>query len=212
MAETQLEETENTTDIILSWNSGEEDLLKGIAERSNCMRWMHERCESRYETFNFYLTVPSIIMSTLSGTATIGLNSLPKEYQPISSVVVGLFTLSIGVLTSLNQYMKSSQLAESHRAAAISYGKLHRLISAELSMRRDQRVEAQDFLTKVRSEQDRLQEMSPGISEPIIQKFKEEFELRTDLEKPEIVGNLDVVSINKSRREGDVFSTPVLNT
>lgn len=202
--------SENTQDIILSWNSGEENLLTGIADRSNCMRWMHEKAERRYESFNFYLTVPSIIVSTLSGTATIGMNALPTNIQQICSVVIGLSTISIGVLTSINQYMKSSQLAESHRAASISYGRLHRLISAELAMRRDQRVEAHDFLKKIRAEQDRLQEISPGIPEKIIEIFKNEFQLRKDLEKPEIVGDLDHVIVNKSRRDGDVFATPTL--
>jgi len=199
----------NTAEIILSWNSGEEDLLKGIAERANCMRWMHEKSESRYEYFNFYLTIPSIILSTLTGTATIGLNSLPPESKQMSSIIVGLFTISIGVVTSINQYMKSAQLAESHRAAAIAYGKMHRLISAELAMRRDQRLEAAEFLIKIRSEQDRLQEISPGIPDTIVKKFKTEFQTRKDIEKPEIVGDLDNVIVNKSRREGDVYSTPV---
>lgn len=195
------------SEIIQSWNSGEEDLLAGIADRCNCMRWMHEKSEIRYEKFNFYLTIPSILLSTVSGTATIGIQSL-TNYKTEISIVVGVTTLSIGMLTSLNQYMKSSQFAEAHRAASIAYGKLHRLISSELAMRRDQRKEAQGFLLHVRTEQDRLQEISPGIPDSVIQEFKQVFKNKEGLELPEIVGDLEHVTINKSTKEGDLFSTP----
>lgn len=197
--------SETSTEIASTWTSGHEQLLASIADRANCYRWLHEKSQIVFDRYNFYLTVPSIILSTLTGSATIGLTSLfPPEDQKIAGVIIGILTLSCGVLTSVNQYMKTSQTSESNRVAAVAYGKLHRVISCELALRRDQRVNASDFLKVVRSEQDRLQETSPNILEPIINRFRKEFNGESDLERPEIVGDLDHVRVNVSHKNEDL--------
>lgn len=205
----KLEETSQTsTEIANTWNSAQENLLAAIADRANCYRWLHNECYSRYETYNFYLTVPSVVLSAVTGSATIGLTSLfNPESQKGASIVIGLFTLGCGALTSVNQFMKTSQYSEAHRTASIAYGKLHRVISSELSLRRDQRLNALEFIKVVRSEQDRLHETSPHILKSIIAKFREDFKDHVDLEKPEIVGDLDHVQVNKSRKYDDPTPT-----
>lgn len=196
--------SETSSEIASSWNTGHEVLLASIGDRSNCYRWLHEKSQVRFEGYNFYLTIPSIIVSGLAGSATIGLTGLfPGDFQKVASVVIGLFTLGCGVMTSLNQYMKTSQFAEAHRSAAIAHGKLHRVISSELALRRDQRVNAMEFIKMIRSEQDRLQETSPSIPEVVINDFKRLFKENTHVEKPEIVGDLDHVSVNKSTKNED---------
>jgi len=52
------------------------------------------------------------------------------------------------------------------------------------------------FLKMVRSEQDRLQDMSPTISACIIAQFNTMFKANTTLEKPEITGDLDHIVIS----------------
>jgi hypothetical protein len=99
--------------------------------------------------------------------------------------------------------MKTSQFAEAHRSAAIAQGKLHRVISSELALRRDQRVNAMEFIKMIRSEQDRLQETSPSIPESVINHFKRHFKENNSVEKPEIIGDLDHVSVNKSIKNED---------
>lgn len=207
----KLEETsETSSEIASSWNSCHETLLASIADRANCYRWLHEKSQYRFDMYNFYLTIPSIIISTLSGSATIAIPSVLKSNQETAGVIIGICTLACGMLTSVNQYMKTSQFAEAHRSAAISYGKLHRVISSELALRRDQRVNAMEFLKVVRSEQDRLQETTPNIPECIVKKFKVEFKDAKGLEKPEIVGDLDHVYVNVTpKHQRDSINDPI---
>ena len=202
------EESQTSTQIANTWNSSHEVLLSAIAERSNCNRWLHNKCQRKYDIYNFYLTVPSIVISTLSGSATIGLTTLFPEHSVKGvSILIGLLTLGCGALTSINQYMKTSQFSEAHRAAAVAYGKLHRMISSELILRRDQRATAYEFISIVRAEQDRLEETSPMIMGGIIKEFKEEFKDNKELEKPEIIGDLDKVMVNMSHKNEE----PTLN-
>jgi hypothetical protein len=99
----------------------------------------------------------------------------------------------------MNQYVKSQQMMESHRAAALAYGKLHRMITNELAIRRDQRSHALEFLKLVRTEQDRLENSSPSILPNVIARFNIVFADRK-IEKPEIAGDIDEVTINQARR------------
>lgn len=197
----KLEDTsESSSEIAHTWNSSHELLLASIGDRCNCYRWLHEKCQAIFEKYNFYLTIPSVIISTLAGSATIASPSmLSEQNQKAAGIIIGLSTLACGVLTSVNQYMKTAQYAEAHRLAAIAFGKLHRVIASELALRRDQRANALDFIKIVRSEQDRLQETCPNILDPAIDEFRKEFkDIAAD--KPEIVGDITRVRINVEQK------------
>lgn len=195
------ERSEVSTSLSSTWNSFQEGLLKSISERSNCMRWLHNQCQLHFEYMNFYLTIPNVIISTLNGSFTMSLNSLfpDAEQQKYATTIIGLVSIFSAVLITMNQYVKSQQMMEAHRAAGLAYGKLYRVITNELALRRDQRQNALEFLKAVRQEQDRLENSSPSILPNIIRKFNKQFEHR-NIEKPEIAGDLDEVNVNRARR------------
>jgi hypothetical protein len=181
----------------MSWRIEEETVLAGIGDRCNGYNWLHMQSQSHYEGWNFYLTIPSIVLSAITGSLSIGLSSLfaAGTEQTVASSVLGAITIGSGVLTTVNQYMKSASLAEAHRAAALAYGKLYRMILTELSLRREQRQEVVAFVKLVRSKQDRLQEMSPTIPAGVIARFNVVFQGNSALEKPDVVGDLDHIVI-----------------
>jgi hypothetical protein len=181
----------------MSWEHAEETLLAGIGDRCNGYQWLHTKSQRHYEIWNVCLTIPSIVLSAITGSVTIGLSSLfPRGDQTIATTILGSVTIGSGILTTINQYMKTSSLAEAHRSAALAYGKLYRLILTELSLKKGQRVEVKAFLKMVRAEQDRLQDMCPTISACIISEFNATFKNNTLLEKPEIVGDLDHIVVS----------------
>lgn len=210
-----LEEGEslNSEEIAQTWNSGHEELLAAIADRCLGLSWMHNRCKRWYERTNFWLTIPSIIIGTLSGSATIGLSSLFPDNQQAAQVTLGLLTLSCGVFSAMNNFLKSSVLSESHRLSSLYYSKVHRTIQSEIGLRRDQRVVAKDFIKIIRAEQDRLEETAPSVLDSVIKQFRLEFGKRVQLQKPEIAGDLDHVHINRSTRPTpqQVMPTPIKN-
>jgi hypothetical protein len=190
-----------------SWNNAQEDLMKSISERSNCMRWLHTQCNIYFENTNFYLTIPNVVISTLNGGFTMSLTALFPDInsQRAATTVIGIISIFSAMLITMNQYIKSQQMMESHRAAALSYSKLYRMISNELALRRDQRTNALDFLKHVRQEQDRLENTSPSILPHIITYFNVQFRDK-HIEKPEITGDLDVVEVNTKNRKGKEYS------
>jgi hypothetical protein len=197
----KLEDTsESSSDIANTWNSAHETLLASIGDKANCMRWMHTESQIHYDRWNFWLSVPSVTLTALAGATTIGLTQLNPTAQTYVTIIVGVTTITTGVLTSINQLLKAPQTAEGHRIAAIAYGKLYRVISNELALRRDQRTNAQEFLKVIRIEQDRLEESSPLIHRVIIKRFNQKVESNATLEKPEIVGELDHIHVNMSSK------------
>jgi hypothetical protein len=180
----------------MSWQTEEETLLAAIGDRCNGYQWLHAQSQTHFENVNFGLTVPSIILSAITGSVTIGLTSLfSTEYQTIATTVLGSLTIGAGVLTTINQYMKSASLAEGHRVAALAYGKLYRAILTELSLTREKRQPVAEFLKMVCAKQDRLQEMSPSISPRIIAAFNKTVAHNDTLERPEIAGDLDHIVV-----------------
>jgi hypothetical protein len=77
----------------------------------------------------------------------------------------------------------------------MSWGKLHRLVSVELSLRRDQRVNCQDFIRIARAEVDRLIEMSPMMPQSVLRQFRAEFSDHKDLKKPDICNGIDHTTV-----------------
>ena len=197
----KLEDVSDTSsEIANTWNSSHEILLASIGDKANCMRWMHTQSQLHFEHLNFWFTIPSVAVTALAGSATIALPRLSDDQQEAATVVVGCMTLLSGLLTSINQFMKTPQFSEGHRIASLAYSKMHRVISSELALRRDQRSPAQGFLKMIRMEQDRLEESSPIILDSIIRLFNHKVESNITLEKPEIVGDLDHIAINTAVR------------
>ena len=197
----KLEDTsQSSSDIANSWNSAHETLLASIGDKANCMRWMHTQSQIYYDRWNFWLSIPSVTLTALAGASTIGVTQLNPNAQTYISILIGVVTISTGVLTSINQLIKAPQSSEGHRIASIAYGKLYRVISNELALRRDQRTNAQEFLKVIRVEQDRLEESCPVIHSNIIHRFNKKVESNATLEKPEIVGELDHIHVNMSSK------------
>ena len=161
---------------------------------------MHTQSQVYYDRWNFWLSVPSVTLTALAGATTIGLTQLNPVAQTYVTIAVGITTIATGVLTSINQLLKAPQCGEGHRIASIAYGKLYRVISNELALRRDQRTNAQEFLKIIRLEQDRLEESCPVIHGNIIRRFNKKVETNATLEKPEIVGELDHIRVNMSTK------------
>jgi len=193
--QTSVTSPDTIVDNSITWSDAQEKLLKAIAERSNCMRWLHTQCNLYFENFNFYLTIPNIIISTVNGSITMSISSLFPDAQREATTIVGLISLLSAILLTINQYVKSQQMAEAHHAAALSYGKLHRTVMNELALRRDQRTNGMIFLQHVRTETDRLESNAPSILPYIIRLFNKQFAHRT-IEKPEVTGDLDEVEVN----------------
>jgi hypothetical protein len=172
VAEVEKKETE----IKVEWSPENEKILVEWCDIAKCYKWLHTRAHQNYSTKHAWFTIPAIILSTISGTASFAQGSLPVSMQTYAPMVIGSVNIFIGILTTIQQYLKISEYNESHRVSAIAWDKFARNIRIELAKHPDERSsDAGHFLKTNRDEFDRLMETSPSIPIPIVDEFLETF-------------------------------------
>ena len=179
----------------IKWNKQLEKIISDEGERALCYSWLHDKSEKRYKNFYNYITLPTIVISTLAGTASIGSATIFGD-TPYANIGIGLMSLTVGVLNTVSTHFSWAQRAEGHRVANSAYSKMHRFIMIELSLPRDQRIEVKTMLKIVRDDLDQLLDISPKIPDHIIKDFKDQFDGKTDeLSKPGITNGLDPIYV-----------------
>jgi hypothetical protein len=164
-----------------------EILVAEWADKAACYRWMHEKTEAIYGRYNMYFTIPVIILSTLTGTANFGVDSLLPDpsYSKYASAIIGGVSILTGIISTVANFLRYAQGSEAHRVAGVSWGKFQRFISTELSLHPNERMDAMSFLKTARVELDRLIEQSPTIPQKVIAWFEREFKGMSEIKRPE---------------------------
>jgi hypothetical protein len=194
------------------WTKEQEELLAEWADIASCYNWMHSRGEQLAANKNIMITVPVIILSTLSGSANFILSSLATSpaNQTYGQIMIGCVSIFTGVLTTLGNFFRYAQNSEANRGAAIAWGKLHRNISVELALHPEERINSLHFVKTCRLELDRLIEQSPNLPPSIIKEFEEEFKDSPSLKRPDIAHGLEHTRVYI--RPSTESSIPLLHT
>ena len=159
-------------DMKRQWHAQQEDILKEWSEQAGCYRWMHERAYQVYKKQNMRFSIPVIVISTITGTANFAQSGFPESIKGWAPLIIGTLNLAAGLITTIAQFLRVSELLEGHRAASIAYSKLSRNIAVELSLPSDERsMPGIDYIKQCRSDIDRLIEQSPPIPPEILSTF-----------------------------------------
>ena len=174
---------------IIEWTVEHEQILIEWADKAMCYRWLHSKANALYSTLNAWYTIPVIIISTLTGTASFAQERVPPGYQNYFIMTVGGFNLLAGIISTIQQFLKITQLNEAHRVSTIAWDKFYRNIKIELAKHPMERFEPKHMIKMSKEEFDRLIETSPNIPEKIIKQFKllfEDEEMSDKIIKPEV--------------------------
>ncbi|HYW20003.1 MAG TPA: SLATT domain-containing protein [Nodularia sp. (in: cyanobacteria)] len=139
-----------------------EELLISWYQRLRESQFSHYEAAKTFERINYWLGIPSVILSTIVGTsifATIG-----ESVDTKAQIMVGLVSVVAAALAGLQTFLRFSERAEKHRAVAARYGALRREIEEFLSVGESITRES---LTPVRQSIDRLAEEAPNVPSKI---------------------------------------------
>ncbi|MEX0595895.1 MAG: SLATT domain-containing protein [Candidatus Paceibacterota bacterium] len=199
---------------LIKWTHEHENILIDWADKAMCYRWLHSKSYERYNLLNTWFTIPVIVMSTLTGTANFAQERVPLDYRGYFSMIVGGVNIAAGIITTIQNFLKISQLNEAHRVGSLSWDKFYRKIRVELAKSPDERQGVEVYLKSCNEEFDRLMETSPPIEHKIVKIFKFTFEgspkfdlsgnqiitekqrIFKEIKKPEICD--DIESVRKS--------------
>ena len=196
------------------WNSEHEKILVEWCDKAMCYRWLHSKAFSLYYSLNAWYTIPVIIISTLTGTANFAQGRIPLEYQSYFVMGIGAFNILAGIITTIQQFLKVTQLAEAHRVASIGWDKFYRNVKIELAKHPTERMEFNQIIKMSKEEYDRLIETSPNIPDKIVLQFKNKFKNTLDFSKivkPEICDILISTEDYKNSWSSDLNQYKLLN-
>jgi len=179
----------------IKWSVENEKILVEWCDVAQCYKWMHTKAHQKYSRSQAWYTIPAIILSTISGTASFAQGNIPEAYQTYAPMIIGTINIFIGILTTIQQYLKISELNEGHRIAAISWDKFARNIRIELAKDPKERMKAEPFLKMSRQEFDRLMETSPSITPDIVKQFMMTFGMK------DYKTGIDITKYSKLRLE-----------
>jgi len=190
-----MDHIKDNTDTIVSlsndavWTVEHEAILIEWADKAMCYRWLHSRANMLYSTLNAWYTIPVIVISTLTGTANFAQDRVPLEYQSYYVMIVGGFNILAGIITTIQQFLKITQLNEAHRVSGIAWDKFYRNVKIELAKHPSERTPVTQMIKLCKEEFDRLMETSPVIPDKIVESFKKHFQNSDNyikIVKPEI--------------------------
>lgn len=198
------------------WTPEQEILLAKWSDYASCYRWLHDRTEKKLSQYNNAITIPVIVLSTITGTTSVGLSGLVGDIpngQKFGQIAIGIVSLFTAILTTLGNFFRYAQNSEAHRVSAVQWGKFNRLIAVELAQKPDDRMDSLDFISICRQDLDRLIEQSPQIPDDVIEHFENEFQHEQDLERPDICNILEHTTVynNSKERMKQVVSEMALN-
>jgi len=200
----------------VKWSPQHEKILVDWADKATCYKWLHEKTHREFARKNRWFTIPVIIMSTFTGTANFAQERIPPEYVNVFTMGIGSISLVAGIITTIQQFLKISEMCESHRVSSIAWGKFNRNLKIELSKSPAERTQVTQLLKSSKEEYDRLIETSHSIPNHVIKLFKDTFSggdikydnkgnklpltqkqlLYEELTKPEICDSLESVTHN----------------
>lgn len=188
------------------WNDQHEIILRQWGETCACYRFMHHRGFLLYKDLSMKFTLPVIILSTITGTANFAQERFDESYRQYIVILIGSLNILAGIITTIKQFLKISELNEAHRVSNIAWGKFHRNIKVELAKNPKERIPVDQMIKWGKEEFDRLMETSPVIEDSVITVFKKTFKDKDNfkfIKKPEICDEL--ISTVKYKFKGIVI-------
>lgn len=152
----------------MEWSEQNEDILAEWCDVAQVYRLLHTNANIYYSWLNAWFTIPAIALSTISGTASFAQTSLSPPLQMYAPMVIGSMNIFIGIITTIQQYLKIAEYNEAHRVSSICWDKFARNIRIELAKKPEERADAEQFIKICRNEFDRLMETSPMVNDSVI--------------------------------------------
>jgi hypothetical protein len=198
----ELEAIRDAQDIDRGWDESVEKILSELGDEAQINAYLHKKSHDYYTIQNMKYQLPIIIFSAISGTGNFISTNFP-DYSQIIILSVGGVSILTSIISSVAQFLKVSQLSESHRISYLSWEKFHSTIKFELNKRRRKRESLRDFLSVVIPEYQRLKEISATIPKHICEQIKRSKKTLKEMQVPYMLNGFHPVKPFKEESDSD---------
>lgn len=186
----------------MEWEESVEQILSELGDEAQINAYLHKKSNEYYTVQNIKYQLPIIILSALSGTGNFISSNFPT-YQQIIVLAVGGVSIFTSIISSVAQFLKVSQLSESHRISYLSWEKFHSNIKFQLNKRRESRDNLKEFLSVVVPEYQRLKEISSSIPKHICDNVKRNKKNFKNMQVPYMLNGFHPVIPYKNENDDD---------
>ena len=186
----------------VEWDESIENILSEIGDESQINAFMHKKAQAYYTNQNIKYQLPIIVLSALSGTGNFVSANFP-DYSSIIILAVGGVSIFTSIISSVAQFLKVSQLSESHRMSYLSWEKFHSTIKFQLNKRRANRDDLKDFISLIVPEYQRLKEISADIPKHICEQVKKNKKNLSKMQVPYMLNGFHPVVAYKEEEVED---------
>ena len=184
---------------IIFYNNDLEQLLAQSAEECESLGILHLASYEKYNRLSNIINIPVIILSSGIGFIT----GIDLNYDKMN-IILGIGSVFVGIIKSVDSYFQLGKRAESHRMCALQYTQINKKIQIELSLCREQRQTAKDMLSIIKTDIKNLQDISPVIDQEIIKEYNIKYGKYKNVKKPNFVNGLSSVKVNANSLEQEL--------
>ncbi len=184
---------------VIFYNNDLEQLLAQSAEECESLGILHLASYEKYNKMSNIINIPVIVLSSGIGFIT----GIDLNYDKMN-IILGIGSVFVGIIKSIDSYFQLGKRAESHRMCALQYTQINKKIQIELSLCREQRQTAKDMLSIIKTDIKNLQDISPVIDQEIIKEYNLKYGKYKNVKKPNFVNGLTSVKVNANSLEQEM--------
>jgi hypothetical protein len=100
--------------------------LTDYIERLEELKWVHYRASEYYERANLYLTLPSIILTSISGIISLlsSTDQTSSEFKYVAAISVGISASTSSLFQAVSSTLQFNTKSDLHRDVADRYSKI----------------------------------------------------------------------------------------
>jgi len=113
----------NDTDTL---SSRSKQFLTDYIDRLEELKWVHSSASEHYERYNLYLTLPSIVLTSISGIVSLisSTDQSSAEFKYIAAISVGISSSTSSLFQAVSSTLQFNTKSDLHRDVADRYGKI----------------------------------------------------------------------------------------
>jgi hypothetical protein len=173
----------------IEYNDSVETILKENGEECESLGILHRMSYEKYNYKSNLLNIPVIVLSSAIGFIT----GIEVAYDKMN-IILGIGSVFVGIIKSIDSYFQLSARASTHRLGALQFSQINKKIAIELSLPREQRINAKDMLNIIKTDIKNLNDIMPLIDDDIIQMYNKKYH-ENNVKKPNIVNGLSEIRI-----------------
>ena len=177
----------------LTWSSQLEQVIAKSGEECRGYAWIHQKAEQIYSRYENMISIPVIVLSTLTGFLSASSGSVIPN-GPETSMALGGISVAVGILQTISSKFGWAKRAEGHRVAYLSYSELFNFIDVEMKLKRDERMNPEDLIKTIRETMKRLSSTAPAMPASVLERFALQFE-EEQVSKPAETNGLSKITV-----------------